>query len=111
MPFEAGHEHATGRPKGVGNKSTEAIRSAFAMLVEDNLSNMQDWLDRTAQQNPHKALQIVSDLAQYSLPKMRQVDANIELGDSLINKVTIEVANGKRAENTSNNSIPEELGS
>jgi hypothetical protein len=102
MPFTS--ETANGRPPGVGNKSTEAIRTAFAMLVEDNLSNMQEWLERTAQQNPHKALQIVSDLAQYSLPKLKQIDATFDVGDSLINKVTIEV-NAKRTEDTSNNSI------
>lgn len=105
MPFEQGHNIAGGRPKGVGNKSTEAIRSSFAMLVEDNLSNMQEWLDRTAQQNPHKALQIISDLAQYSLPKMKQVDNTFDVGDSLINKVTIEV-NAKRPNDTSDGSIP-----
>lgn len=105
MPFEQGHEYATGRPKGVGNKSTEAIRTAFAMLVENNLSNMQDWLERTAQTNPHKALQVMSDLAQYSLPKLKQVDATVDIGDSIIQKITVEVANGKGANNTSNNSI------
>lgn len=104
MPFEQGHSIPGGRPKGVGNKSTEAIRSAFAMLVEDNLSNMQDWLDRTAATSPAKALEIISDLAQYSLPKMKHVDANIELGDSLIQKVTIEV-NAKRIEHTGDDSI------
>jgi len=106
MPFEQGHEHAVGRPKGVGNKSTETIRTAFAMLVEDNLANMQGWLETAAEQNPAKALQIISDLAQYSLPKLKQVDSTIEVGDSIINKVTIEV-NAKRSDNTSNNSISE----
>jgi hypothetical protein len=94
MPFTS--ETANGRPKGIGNKSTEAIRSAFAMLVEDNLSNMQDWLERTAEDNPAKALQIVSDIAQYSLPKLKQIDANLEMGESLISKITVEV-------NTKNN--------
>jgi hypothetical protein len=99
-------ETATGRPKGVGNKSTEAIRTAFADLVSSNLDNMQDWLERTAEDNPAKALQIVSDIAQYSLPKLKQVDSTIDIGDSIISKVTIEV-NAKRTEHTSNNSIPE----
>jgi hypothetical protein len=94
-------ETATGRPKGVGNKSTEAIRTAFADLVSSNLDNMQDWLERTAEDNPAKALQIVSDIAQYSLPKLKQVDSTIDVGDSIISKVTIEV-NAKRTEDTSN---------
>lgn len=107
MPFEQGHEHATGRPKGVGNKSTETIRTAFAMLVENNLPSMQQWLETAAEQNPAKALQIISDLAQYSLPKLKQVDSTIEVGDSIINKVTVEINAGKRSDNTSVNSIPE----
>ena len=98
-------ETATGRPKGVGNKSTEAIRTAFADFVSSNLDNMQDWLERTAEDNPAKALQIVSDIAQYSLPKLKQIDSTIDVGDSIINKITIEV-NAKRTEHTSNGSIP-----
>jgi len=98
MPFTS--ETATGRPKGRENKSTEAIRQAFQMLVEDNLANMQDWLEATATQNPHKALQIISDLAQYSLPKLKQVDSTIDIGDGVINKVTVEV-NAKRTNDTS----------
>ena len=107
MPFEQGHEHATGRPKNAPNKKIEAIRTAFADLVVGNLDNMQDWLNRAAATQPVKALQIMSDLAQYSLPKLKQVESKLEMGDSLIQKITVEVANGKRAEDTSNNSIPE----
>jgi hypothetical protein len=105
MPFEPGHEHAVGRPKGAPNKKIEAIRESFQLLVENNLANMQEWLERTAAQNPHKALQIVSDLAQYSLPKLKHVDNTLEVGDSIINKVTIEVNNVQGTDNTSNNSI------
>jgi hypothetical protein len=107
MPFEPGHEHAVGRPKGAPNKKIETIRTAFADLVVGNLDNMQDWLNRAAATQPVKALQIMSDLAQYSLPKLKQVESKLEMGDSLIQKITVEVANGKRAEDTSNNSIPE----
>ena len=38
---------------------------------------------------------------------LKQVESKLEMGDSLIQKITVEVANGKRAEDTSNNSIPE----
>ena len=91
MPFEQGHEHATGRPKNAPNKKIEAIRTAFADLVVGNLDNMQDWLNRAAETQPVKALQIMSDLAQYSLPKLKQVDSKLEMGDSLISKITVEV--------------------
>jgi hypothetical protein len=97
MPFEPGHEHAVGRPKNAPNKKIEAIRTAFADLVVGNLDNMQEWLERAAATQPVKALQIMSDLAQYSLPKLKQVDATFDVGDSLINKITIEV-NAKRTE-------------
>jgi len=104
MPFEQGHEHATGRPKNAPNKKIEAIRTAFADLVVGNLDNMQDWLNRAAETQPVKALQIMSDLAQYSLPKLKQVDSKLEMGDSLIQKITIEV-NAKRPEDTSDDSL------
>jgi hypothetical protein len=106
MPFEPGHEHAVGRPKNAPNKKIETIRTAFADLVVGNLDNMQDWLNRAAATQPVKALQIMSDLAQYSLPKLKQVDSKLDVGDSLIQKITIEV-NAKRSEDTSDNSIPE----
>lgn len=108
MPFEPGNRLGKGRPKGSTNDN-QAIRESFRLLVEQNLGNMQDWLTATANQSPKAALQIIADLAQFSLPKLKQVDSNVDIsGDSIIEKITIEVKNGSN--NQSDSSISTELG-
>ena len=41
------------------------------------------------------------------MPKLRSIDNNIDLSDSLIQKITVEIANGKGTQNTGDDSIPE----
>ena len=36
MPFEKGHNHSTGRPKGITNKVSKEIREVSAMLLKTN---------------------------------------------------------------------------
>jgi len=36
MPFEKGHNHSTGRPKGSTNKVSKEIREVSAMLLKTN---------------------------------------------------------------------------
>ena len=48
-------------------------------------------------------------LLEYTMPKLRSIDTNVELGESTIHKITVEVNAGSK--NTSDDSIPEELGS
>ncbi len=45
-----------GRKKGIPNKVTGEIRQAYKQLIEDNLSNIEDWLHRTAKDHPERAL-------------------------------------------------------
>ena len=76
----------TGRPRGAGNKSTERIKSAFGDLIENNLDNLQIWLNRVATENPEAAIKILAtDLAKYVLPTLTksQVDATIDTPDTM----------------------------
>jgi len=107
MPFAPGNKLGKGRPKGSTNDN-QVIRESFRLLVEQNLGNMQDWLIATAHQSPYKALTIIAELAQFSLPKLKQVDSNVDItGDSIIEKITIEVKNGSNDQR--NSDIREEL--
>lgn len=66
-----------GRQKGVENKVTRDTKEAFKRLVESNHDNMTLWLSRVAIEDPAKALEIVTKLAEYFIPKLaRQVDEN-----------------------------------
>ena len=110
MPFAKGNTLGKGRPKGSTNNN-QVIRESFRLLVEQNLGNMQEWLTAAAHQNPYKALQIISDLAQYSLPKLKQVDNTFDVSeDSVISKITVELKQRNEPDNTGNSDIPEELG-
>ena len=51
MPFEKGHNHSTGRPKGSTNKVSKEIREVSAMLLQGQVSNedldksIDQWVD------------------------------------------------------------------
>jgi len=90
MAFKEGHEKMGGRQKGTPNKSTNKIREAFTRLVEHNLDNMTEWLEKVAKNNPEKALTIINQMAEYTTPKLARVENKIET-DEQINEVKIEI--------------------
>jgi hypothetical protein len=105
MPFEKGE--VTGRPKGSEGRDTKRVREAITAITEGGITNLNECFDEIRTSNPAKFVELYLRLLEYTMPKLRSIDNNIEVGDSLIQKITVEVANGKRAEDTSNNSIPE----
>ena len=64
MGFEKGNNLAGSR-KGIPNKTTQEIRNAFQLLMEDNLDNMKVWLSDVAQEEPERALEIMLKMAEY----------------------------------------------
>lgn len=81
-----GKREGAGRKKGVQNKINIDTREAFKHLVEDNTEKFQGWIDRIAETNPVKAIELVTNLAEYVLPKLSRsefvgevkVDATID---------------------------------
>jgi len=63
-----------GRPAGVPNKNTSAIKEAYQKLIEDNLDNLTMWLMTIAEKDPEKAIRILSDLSEYVIPKLARTD-------------------------------------
>ena len=71
-----------GRPKGVPNKSTEAVRTAIALLLERNSEKMDEWLQLVAYGDsemgvkpaPDKALDIMQKMAEYHIPKLARTE-------------------------------------
>jgi hypothetical protein len=66
--FAEGNE---GRPKGSVNKSSNEIREAFQMLLEDNLEKLQQDLNELA---PKDRIKLLLDLSNYILPKLRTTE-------------------------------------
>jgi hypothetical protein len=110
MPFIPGQEFSGGRPKGAENKETKKLREVIAAITTGGVDDFQRALGEVLEENPSKYLELYLKLLEYTMPKLRSIDTNIELGDNTIQKITVEV-NAKRSEHTSNDSIPEELGS
>ena len=67
-----------GRKNGSINKSTEQIKRAYTELVEGNLDNIQEWLNRVATTDPKGALDFLIKLSPFVIPKKTETDITID---------------------------------
>ena len=104
MPFTAGE--VSGRPKGSEGKDTKRVREAITAITEGGITSLNECFDEIRTTNPAKFVELYLRLLEYTMPKLRSIDTNIDVSDSMIQKITVEV-NAKRTEHTSNNSISE----
>lgn len=102
MPFTPGQEFIGGRPKGAENRETKKLREAIAKITEGSVEDLHSCFGEIRETNPAKFVELYLRLLEYSIPKLRSIDTNIELGDSTINKITVEINGGKSTNNTSN---------
>lgn len=72
MPPNAGK----GRAPGVPNKATTAFRETIQKLLESNSENVSLWLKQVAAEDPAKALDLVSKLAEYASPKLARTEVS-----------------------------------
>ena len=65
-----------GRPKGTPNKIvvTERIREAFALLLENNISELEDWLGKLAKRSPEKALEMYVKISERFVPMLSRTE-------------------------------------
>ena len=90
MAFKEGQEKKGGRAKGTPNKSTAEIREAYQRLVEDNLTNMTEWLTLVAAENPEKAMELMLKLSEYMIPKLARQEVTGADGKDLFKNITFE---------------------
>jgi hypothetical protein len=69
-----GHKKLGGRKSGTLNKATRDIKEAYKLLIENNLDNLTGWLQTIADENPEKAIRILSELSEYVIPKLARTD-------------------------------------
>lgn len=67
-----------GRQKGAKNHITKDIKEAFKKLIENNLENMEKWLEEVAEYNPERALRILIDISPYIVPKLATTEIKVE---------------------------------
>ena len=90
MPFKEGHKKVGGRSKGQTNKTTAEIRDAYQKLVEDNLTNMTEWLKQVADQNPERAMDLMLKLSEYMIPKLARQEVTGADGKDLFKNIPFE---------------------
>jgi hypothetical protein len=72
--FDKGHKKVGGKTKGSQNKVTKDIKEAYRLLIVMNLPNLSKWLVQIAEENPEKAIRIISELSEYVIPKLARTD-------------------------------------
>jgi hypothetical protein len=78
-----------GRPPGVPNKSTSAVREAIARMADENADNFVGWLNQVASTNPEKACDIYLKAIEYHIPKLARTEVTgAENGPLTIKVVT-----------------------
>ena len=75
-PGESGN--LGGRPKGAEGKTTAKIKEYYLDLLDNNLENIQRWLNQTAQEDPAKALDFLLKLSPFVIPKKSETDLHID---------------------------------
>lgn len=73
-----------GRPKGSKNKATEAIKYAYTLLLERNSAKLDEWLERVAEDNPAKAMEIIIKMTPYVIPRLAQAEVKLDTSRSEI---------------------------
>lgn len=66
-----------GREPGTCNIITKEIRESFQNLVEQNLSEIQNWITSTAKKDPVKAVELILKLSEFCLPKLKAIEFKI----------------------------------
>ena len=69
-----------GRPIGSTNQINNEIRDAFAMLLQSQIPNLQDWLNRAAAKDPIKALDLFTRISERFVPSLQRTEHHIEGG-------------------------------
>ncbi|GEM_PF-735692 len=80
-----------GRIKGTANKATARLREAFTDLLEGNMGRLQELLDKVAEKNPEKALELMLKLSEFVLPKLRAIEVNNESEEALHTSLNINI--------------------
>lgn len=81
-----------GRPKGSKNRSSEMQKVNIQRLINEGLDYMKEDYHKIREEDPARALSLLIKLLEFSIPKLKAVDMNIE-GEikQEIEKITVEI--------------------
>jgi len=96
MPFEEGNKLGKGRPKGSPNKTTQEMRDAIQYIAKNNIEKFQVWIDKIAETNPIKAMELNIAMYEYFIPKLQRTETDITTNGKEINIPLSSWANDKK---------------
>ena len=73
-------EGNTGRKAGTPNKATKDIRDAFTLLIENNLSKLQEDLNGL---EPKERVKLLLEMSQFVVPKLRSIDLKSDVEETI----------------------------
>ena len=90
MPFEKGDPRINREGRFGPNHSTKRIKEAFAMLVEQNLDNLNIWLADIAADDPAKAMDLIIKLSERFVPALARTEVTGADGQDLFKQITFQ---------------------
>ena len=72
MPFSKDDPNINrgGRPNGSLDKVTREVKEAFAMVLQNKLPEFESWLERLAEDDPAKAIDLAIKLSERFVPAL-----------------------------------------
>lgn len=64
------------------NKATSEFRETVNRVLAENAENVSKWLGQVAKDDPAKALDLITKLAEYAVPKLSRQDVQTNVSDS-----------------------------
>jgi hypothetical protein len=100
MPFKPGDKNINrnGRKRGTPNRSTEQMKINVARAVNMGLDFLQEDYQKLRKEDPKGALNLLTKLMEFSLPKLKSVDMKAEI-DQKITDITINIKRSGSNEN------------
>jgi hypothetical protein len=103
--FEKGHTLATGRPKGVQNRSTEQLKLTLLNIANNTLDRVEDDIERIREEDPGRALEFALKLLEFVTPRLKAMDISGQMNvDQRIHQIQVNINN-----NASNDKHDEDI--
>lgn len=99
MPFAPG---APGRPKGAENLETKKLRLMLSKVTDDNAVGFGEAMEDLRKNYPIKFVELYLKLLEYSMPKLRSIEASVDLESSTLGKIIVEIVAKDGCSNTGN---------
>ena len=87
MPFKKDDPNINRMGRKGPNKSTKLMKEAFAMLVENNLPNMDRWISQIASEDPAKAMDLIIKLSERFVPALARTEVTGADGSDIFDAI------------------------